>query len=165
MPYSNIKFLFSTDREQASQIKKKNSGYTAKAFFFQNKSKLLCDCFTMSFSSDEVNFLVYRYLQESGKSDEFRSSFNLVKYHRVHLWCHWVSIMISLWKRVSLVLLKFDFNRFPALSLHFRHRIPHISVEYQWGPCSTRSSPVNHSERLTVHRSWNQCWWRKYYCP
>lgn len=42
----------------------------------------------MSFSSDEVNFLVYRYLQESGKLDEFHFKLNLVEFHQVHLWCY-----------------------------------------------------------------------------
>lgn len=31
---------------------------------------ILINSLTMSFSSDEVNFLVYRYLQESGKENK-----------------------------------------------------------------------------------------------
>jgi len=41
----------------------------------------------MSFSSDEVNFLVYRYLQESGKPNELHFQLELVEHHQVHLWC------------------------------------------------------------------------------
>jgi transducin (beta)-like 1 len=32
----------------------------------------------MSFTSDEVNYLIYRYLQESGKNFEFKSTKNLI---------------------------------------------------------------------------------------
>lgn len=48
---------------------------------WKNSSDLCEDyvLFMMSMSSDEVNFLVYRYLQESGKCEECKKKTDLLE--------------------------------------------------------------------------------------
>ena len=94
----------------------------------------------MSFSSDEVNFLVYRYLQESGKANGSMFIFP-VSYKDI----------INISPLVCLC-------RLPAFCLHIWHWIAHISVQHQWGSRSPSSSPLHHTKRTSVHWGWDQCW-------
>lgn len=86
----------------------------------------------MSFSSDEVNFLVYRYLQESGKK-------------KVQLPTPQQNLNVA-------------FLRFPTFCIHVWHRIPYITIQHQWSASPSGSTAEHITKRLAVYRSRDQYW-------
>lgn len=88
----------------------------------------------MSFSSDEVNFLVYRYLQESGKSADLDTDLS-----ETHSFCRLCSI-----------------SRLPSFRIHVRHRVAYLAEQHQWGCGAVGRSLDDAPEGAKVHRGRDQ---------
>ncbi len=126
----------------------------------------------MSISSDEVNFLVYRYLQESGKSYRVNTALHAVvfaanctpvkkkkkdfKCNIVHC-CSWLSV-IELWLHPTFQIIRAS-SRLLPLSIHLWHREPHQPVQHQWSPGAPCCPHLHHPEGPAVCGGWSQHQW------
>lgn len=119
----------------------------------------------MSISSDEVNFLVYRYLQESGKSwlSECSCEMHSFSSFKEHFKCH-ISHCCSglsvteLWLRPTSQIICAS-SRLLPLSVHLWHREPHQSVQHQWSPGAPCCPHLHHPEGSAVCGGWSQHQW------
>ena len=111
----------------------------------------------MSFTSDEVNYLIYRYLQESGKRNAKVPPKSDTQTQMNKIIITQINKMANDCKRIIILRTLFiTFCRLQPLGVRVRRGEPHQRDEHQRHTGAARRAPQRHPEGPAVHRGRDQ---------